>query len=108
VSACSATADELIASRALIDALEHDNAALKQRLEIEKQTTQLLTELDQTRKSESEALRSVVAAKNEALSAKDAVIASQNKLIEALKKKKSSQWKRIGDVLIGIGLGTLL
>jgi uncharacterized protein YicC (UPF0701 family) len=108
VSACSAAADELTASRVLIDALEHDNAALKQRLEIEKQTTQLLTELDQTRKSESEALRSVVAAKNEALSAKDAVIASQNKLIEALKKKKSSQWKRIGDVLIGIGLGTLL
>jgi hypothetical protein len=108
IAACSAAADELTASRALIDALERDNAALKQRLEIEKQTTQLLTELDQTRKSESEALRSAVAAKNEALTAKDAVIASQDKLIETLKRKKSSPWKRIGDVLIGIGLGTLL
>ena len=92
----------------MIDALERDNAALKQRLEIERQTTQLLTELDKTRKSESETLRSVVAAKNEALTAKDAVIASQDKLIETLKRKKSSPWKRIGDVLIGIGLGTVL
>jgi len=108
VSACSATADELIATRALIDALEREKAALKQRLEIEKQTTQLLTELDQTRKSESEALQSTIAAKNGALSAKDAVIASQDKLIEALKKKKSTPWKRIGGVLIGIGLGTVL
>jgi septal ring factor EnvC (AmiA/AmiB activator) len=106
--ACSAAADELTASRVLIDALERDNAALKQRLEIEKQTTQLLTELNQTRKSESEALRSALAAKNETLTAKDAVIASQDKLIETLKRKKSSPWKRVGDVLIGIGLGTLL
>jgi hypothetical protein len=107
-SACNAAADELTASRALIDALEHDNAALKQRLEIEKQATQLLTELDQTRKSESEALRSALAAKNEALAAKDTVIATQDKLIETLNRKRSSPWKRVGDVLIDIGLGTLL
>ena len=107
-SACNAAADELTASRALIDALERDNAALKQGLEVEKQTTQLLTELDQTRKSESESLHSAITAKNEALAAKDSVIATQDKLIEALKRKKSSPWKRVGDVLIGIGLGTLL
>jgi len=107
-SACNAAADELTASRVLINALESDNAALKQRLEIEKQMTQLLTELDQTRKSESEALRSAITATNETLTAKDAVISTQDKLIETLKRKKSSPWKRVGDVLIGIGLGTLL
>ena len=107
-SACNAAADELAASRALIDALEHDNAALKQRLEIEKQTTQLLTELNQTRKSESEALRSALAAKNEALAAKDTVIATQDKLIETLKRKKSSPWKRVGDVLVGLAIGFVL
>ena len=83
-------------------------AVLKTRLETEKQTTALLTELNETRKSESDALRETVAAKNEAIVAKDAVIASQDTLIEALKKKKSSPWKRLGDVLIGAALYAVL
>ena len=107
-SACAAGVDELTASRTLIDTLENENAALKTRLETEKRTTALLTELNETRKSETEALRTALAAKNETLTAKDAVIASQDKLIETLKRKKSSPWKRIGDVLIGVGLGVLL
>jgi hypothetical protein len=68
----------------------------------------LLIELNETRRSETEALRTALAAKNEALTAKDSVIASQEKLIETLKRKKSSPWKRIGDVLIGVGLGIFL
>ena len=68
----------------------------------------MLTELNETRKSETEALRTALAAKSEALTAKDAVIASQDKLIETLKRTKSSPWKRIGDVLIGVGLGVFL
>ena len=107
-SACAAVVDELAASRTLIDTLENENAALKQRLDTEKRATALLTELNETRKSETEALRTALAAKNETLTAKDAVIASQDKLIETLKRKKSSPWKRIGDVLIGVGLGVLL
>jgi uncharacterized protein YicC (UPF0701 family) len=107
-SACAAVVDELAASRTLIDALENENAALKQRLDTEKRATALLTELNETRRSETEALRTALAAKNETLTAKDAVIASQDKLIETLKRKKSSPWKRIGDVLIGVGLGVLL
>ena len=75
------------------------------RLETEKRTTALLTELNETRKSETETLRTALAAKNEALTAKNAVIASQDKLIETLKHKKSSPWKRLGDVLIGVGVG---
>ena len=66
------------------------------------------TELNETRKAESEALRSAVSAKNEALNAKDAVIAGQDKLIETLKGKKSSPWKRLGDILIGVGIGMVL
>jgi septal ring factor EnvC (AmiA/AmiB activator) len=107
-SACAAVVDELAASRTLIDTLENENAALKQRLDTEKRATALLTELNETRRSETEALRTALAAKNETLTAKDAVIASQDKLIETLKRKKSSPWKRIGDVLIGVGLGVLL
>ena len=68
----------------------------------------VLSELNETRKSESEALRSALAAKNETVTAKDAVIATQDKLIETLKRKKSSPWKRLDDVLIGVGLGVLL
>jgi hypothetical protein len=107
-SACAAAADELAASRTLIDALETENAALKERLDTEKRTTALLTELNETRKSETEALRTALAAKNETFTAKDAVIAGQDKLIETLKRKKSSPWKRIGDVLIGIGVAVVL
>ncbi len=101
LGACGAAVDELKASRALIDALDSDNAALKKRLDTEKQATAVLTELNETRKAETEALRVAVAAKNETITAKDAVITAQDKLIAALKQKKSSPWRRIGDVLIG-------
>ena len=53
-------------------------------------------------------MRNVVTAKNETLAAKDVVIASQEKLIDALKAKKSSPWKRLGDVLIGVAAGMVL
>lgn len=65
-------------------------------------------ELNETRKTETDALRSAIAAKNEALTAKDRVIAAQDKLIETLKRKKSSPWKRIGDVLVGVGIALVL
>ena len=68
----------------------------------------LLTELNETRKAESEALRTALTANHETLAAKDAVITAQDKLIQALKRKKPSPWKRLGDVLIGVGLGMVL
>jgi chromosome segregation ATPase len=107
-AACAATADELAASRTLIDALEKENVSLKARHQSDQQMIDVLTELNETRRSETDALRSAVAAKNEALTAKDAVIASQDKLIETLKRKKSSPWKRLGDVLTGVGIGIVL
>jgi chromosome segregation ATPase len=108
LNACAAAAEDLKATRQLVTALEDENAALERRLEVETETTALLTELNETRKSETENLRETVAAKNETIAAKDAVIASQDRLIETLKKKKSSPWKRLGDVLIGVGILAIL
>lgn len=108
IAACSAAVDELKAGRVLIDALEAENAVLKERLETEKRTAALLGELNETRKSEGEALRSADAAKNETIAAKDVVITSQEKLIATLKAKKSSPWRRLGDVLIGAAVFAVL
>lgn len=96
-----ATAIDLEKTRNLAGELENENNLLIERLEIEQRTTALLGELNETRKSESEALRTTIAAKNETIAAKDAVIASQDKLIETFKRKKTSIWRRLGDVLIG-------
>lgn len=108
MNACAAALDELKASRALVDALESENAALKARLETEKRAAAILAEINETRRSESEALRSTVAAKNETIVAKDAVIASQERLIETLKTKKTSIWTRLGDIAVGAAIGALL
>lgn len=101
IDRCSAAVDELKASRVLIDTLDAENASLKSRLETEKRTTAILTELNETRKSESEALRKAIDSKNETIAARDAVITTQDKLIDALKTKKPSPWRRLGDILIG-------
>jgi len=68
----------------------------------------LLTELNETRKSQADALLTAISANHETLAAKDAVITAQDKLIQALKRKKPSPWKRLGDVLLGVGLGMVL
>ncbi|HKX83941.1 MAG TPA: hypothetical protein VJL58_06975 [Pyrinomonadaceae bacterium] len=100
--------DELQASRYLIAALEAENQTLKERLAIEKATTRLLAELNETRRSETEALRKALDAKNETIAAKDAAIAAQDKLIATLQGKKQSPWKRALDILIGVGVGAVL
>jgi hypothetical protein len=93
--------DELAKTRLLVDALERENRAIKERLETEKRETAIMQELIETRRQESGALRAALNAKNETVAAKDAVIDSQAKLIETLKKKRSSSWRRLGDALIG-------
>ena len=101
-------ADELRASRILIDALVTENAALKSRLETEKRANALLNELNETRRAESEALKATVTAKNETITAKDAAIAAQDKLIGTLKPKKRSIWSRIADIAIGAGIAAVI
>jgi len=108
IGACMATAVELEKTRALTTAIETENRLLTDRLGTERHTTALLTELNETRKSEADALRAAVATKNETILAKDAVIASQDKLVEALKKKKPSPWRRLGDILIGAAAVAIL
>ena len=92
----------------MVGLLERENGLLKDRLETEKRTVSLLAELNESRRAENEALLNAVAAKNETVHAKDAVIANQEKLIATLKNRKTSPWKRLGDVLIGLAAGAIL
>ncbi len=92
----------------LIDALERENAALKMRLDTERSANAILLELNEARKSESDALRETVKAKNETIAAKDSAIAAQDKLIDELKTKRPSILKRIGDIALGAALGAVL
>lgn len=108
IASCAAAADDLIATRSLVEALDSENKAIQTRLDTEKRTTAMLLELNETRKSENAALRTAVAAKNETIAAKDAVIAAQDKLVTGLKSKRSSPWKRLGDVLIGVAIAAIL
>jgi septal ring factor EnvC (AmiA/AmiB activator) len=107
-TACAAAVSELEASRRLIDLLERENRLVKDRLETETRTSAILTELNASRKAENEALRTALAAKTETLAAKNEVIASQQKLIDTLRTKKSSPWKRLGNILIGVAAGVIL
>ena len=101
ISACSNAVADLKATRTLVDSLDTESKLLRERLASEQQLTATLSELNATRKSENDALRTAIAAKNETINAKDAAIGSQAKLIESLKRKKSSILGRVGDVLAG-------
>lgn len=100
--------DVLAAADILIGALERENAALRERVETERAATALLTELNAARKSETDALRTALAAKIDTIAAKDAAIAAQETLIAELRRKKTSVWKRLGDLAIGIVAGAVL
>ena len=108
IHACAAAVDELKATRSLVSVLETENAALKQRLETEQRITALLTALDKSRTRESEALRQTIASQSATIQAKDTALAAQDKLIAELRRKKSSPWKRVMDVLVGVGVGVML
>lgn len=101
VNACMAVAVELEKTRILADALETEKRVVTERLETERKTTALLTELAVTRRSEAEALVKAIEAKNETIAAKDVVIAAQEKLTASLKAKRPSLLRRIGDILAG-------
>jgi hypothetical protein len=68
----------------------------------------VLVELDATRKAEADDLRKAVEAKNETIAAKDSVIAAQEKLIENLKNKRRSPLARLGDILLGAAVISVL
>jgi hypothetical protein len=108
IAACNAAVEDLKATRILVNSLEKENQLLKERLDTEKRTVAILTELNDTRRSESEALRKTVEAKNETIAAKDAVIASQDALVQTLKSKRRSPLSRLGDILIGAAVIAVL
>jgi hypothetical protein len=100
--------ESLRTAERLIRALENENAALRSRLEIERSANAILTELNKTRQNETESLRAALAAKNETIAAKEAVITAQERSIELLRTRKTSIWKRIGDIAIGAAIGATL
>lgn len=108
VNACAAAADELAATRRLAAALERENIALRDRIDTASQMETALKELNDSRQKENSALRAAITAKDETVAAKDAVIAKQDELILQLKKRRSSAWKRLGDILIGVAISTVL
>lgn len=108
IRACAAAADELQASRRLIGLLESENVLLRERVETAQVATTVLAELDAARKTENDALRLAIDAKNETIAAKNTAIDSQNKLIDALKKKKTSPLARLGGILIGAAAVAIL
>lgn len=108
INACAATADDLKAQRAYANGLETENKLLYERLETEKRANAVLLELDSTRRDAMASLRSALEAKNETIAAKDEVIRGQDKLVTALKSKKPSLLKRIGDVAIGAAIIAIL
>jgi hypothetical protein len=103
-----AAAIELEKTRALAAALEAENTGLTDRLATEKRTVTILNELAATRAAESDALRAAIEAKNETIKAKDLVISAQEKLADALKAKRPSPWRRIGDILLGAAAAAVL
>lgn len=108
INACAAAANELTVTRELVKALEREGLGLRQSLDLSKQAEAVLTEINMARQAEVEALRTVIAAKNDAITAKNAALESQNNLIAELKRRKSSVWKRLGDVLIGAAAAAIL
>lgn len=108
INACAAAAEELAKTRQLAAALENENKTLSERLETANRSTAILKELNETRKSEAEALKAAVTAKTETIAAKDAVIDRQEELVRELKNKKTSPWKRLGDVLLGVAILAVL
>lgn len=108
LSACAAAAEELLATRKLVAALEDENRALRERVETARRAEELLIELNASSARENDALSATLRAKNETIAAKDAVAAKQNEVIEELKRKKHSPWKRLGDVLIGVAISAIL
>lgn len=108
VEACAAAVEELAKSRALLTALERENELLRLRLETEKDRAGLMQELLETRQQENAALVEALAARRSESAAQSAVIAVQDELITALRKRKRSPWARIGDVLMGAGIIAIL
>lgn len=108
IDACAAAAEDLAKTRRLAAALENENKTLSDRLETANRSSAIFKELNETRKSDTEALRTSVAAKNETIAAKDAVIVRQEELVRELKNKKTSPWKRLGDVLLGVAIFAVL
>lgn len=100
--------DELEAYDKLLAAKEAELKAVSDRLETEKQKSQLLAELAASRSNEANAIISANKSLTEALNAKNEALNAKDKEISILKKKKPSFLKTIQLVAAGVGLALIL
>ncbi len=100
--------DELEIQDKLVAALESQLSLINDRILLEKQRADLLSELAASRGRENESLKKAIDSAKEAIAAKDQIIANKDKEIELLLKKKPSLLARIRDIAIGVSLGLIL
>lgn len=98
-----AAAVDLESTRELAAELDKKSELLTERLRSEENANGLAAEMIRTQASAISSLKDAIKAKDDAAGSKDAVIAAQEKLIESLRRKRSSPWSRIRDILIGAG-----
>jgi len=79
-----------------------------ERLETEKRASAVFAQLDAARRSEAGALRQAIAAGERVIAAKNGEIAARDKLIDELRRRRSSPWRRLGDILIGAAVTAIL
>lgn len=108
IRACANAATDLAATRKLVAALDDENKEVIERLATERQLTTTLTELNATRRAETDALRTALTAKDETIAAKNLAIDAQSKLIENLKRRKPSFLGRFGGVIAGAAAALIL
>ena len=93
----------------MIEKLDAEAEALRERLATEKRQAALLRELNgHADIGGGFACRGVGSEKPDHRGEGRGDRFRQEKLIESLKRKKTSVWKRLADVLVGVGVGEIL
>lgn len=100
--------DELEAYDKLLAAKDAELKAISDRLETEKQKSQLLVELAASRQNEANALFSANKSLTEALNTKNEALNAKDKEITILKKRKPSLLKTIQLIAAGVGIALIL
>ena len=92
----------------MIEAQDAQIKLLGERLETEKEKSNLLAELAESRRRQAESLTEANNALQEAVAAKDAVIVNKDKEIKILEKKKPKILTIVKAVAAGVAIGLIL
>lgn len=108
INDCSRALDELAVYDRLLESKEAEIKLLGERLELEKERSELLRQVADARKNEAASLLEANNALKTAIAAKDAVIENKDREIGILKKKKPGVLNVIKAVAAGIAIGLVL